>query len=210
MQTTSRKQLGELVSRFATETNWGQLGHDLLQSSVVELPSGEFGRRMTVFLRNGCRFEIKAPSALTIDRSKPFDPVKFIGEGWGIVEEDERALLLDVVDFSKVVFESGLHDGESGITSDVKFARLQQGGKIRLDAKIAQALFEEKGKTTLRFLYDTCGVDWMEFVGTVLRHDGDNLSCLGLCRSSDGSWDWNYFWLSDERGAADVSPLFAR
>ena len=206
----TRNQAIGLVSRLGTNIDWSQLDPRTLQDEVIDLSPAELGRRMTAFLKNGCRFEIKGPSQLVIDRTKPFNPEKFMGGlGWTMGEQDERALLLTEIDFSKVRFESGLKEGESTITGVEKLERLTQGGLIRPDANTGQALYEEKGQATLRFLYDTFGISWMELAGSVLRDSNGLLYSLCLYRIDDGSWDWDYYWLDSDRGASLISPLLA-
>lgn len=162
-----------------------------------------------LWFKNGCRLQIKAPGALAIDRAKSFDPVKFIDSGWSIVAEDVRSLALTEIDFTKVRFESGLKEGESSITGEQKLERLKTMPEIRLDAKIGQALYEEKGQPTLRWLHDNFGVSWFEMSGTVLRSSGGNRCFLCLGRDGGGSWDWRCLWLGRGRGRGNVSPLLA-
>ena len=176
----------------------------------------------TDFLKNGCRFTIKGPSVLVIDRSKPFDPAKFVGDGcsvWrgprdgkgleGDEAQDARSLALAEIDFSRVRFESGLIKSESTIVGEEKLVRLMAMPEIRLDAKFGQALYEESGQATLCFLHEHFGVSWLEFAGTVLRHSGGGRYFLCLDRRVDGSWNWRYYWLDSDRARDDVSPLLA-
>ena len=132
MKAVSRDQTNELGARFLKDTNWGALEHDALQQQVIQLPCDELGRRFTQFLKNGCQLTVKGPSALVIDCSLPFDPVKCIGKGWSIVEEDTRSLALAEVDFSKTRFESGLIGDESTISAAEKLKRLGGPPAIRL------------------------------------------------------------------------------
>lgn len=180
-------------------------------SDEFNLPINDLTARknLAAFFRNGCQLVVKGPSVLVVDRAAPFDPVKFIGSGWSVVEQDERSLALTEIDFSKVRFESGLKEGESVITGEVKLERLKELPEIRLDAKFGQALYEEKGQATLRFLHDTYKVTWMEFTGTVLRGSGGSRCSLFLYRLDDGSWRWDYYWLGYGRFAGCVSPLLA-
>jgi hypothetical protein len=153
---------------------------------------------------------VKVPARLfKVNRSQPFDPAKFVGRNWSIVEEDERSLAVIELDFSKVRFESGLQEGERYITGEEKLKRLMAMPEIRLDAKIGQALYEEKGQATLRFLHDHFGVSWMEFAGTVLRRSGGRRCFLCLVRHGGGSWGWHYGWLGLGRYRDYVSPLLA-
>ncbi len=207
----TRGQALELAGRFGVDTNWDSVDGDKLQTEVISLPRDELGRRFTAFVNNGCRFIIKGPSALVVDRSKPFDPVKFIGRGWEIVEQDERSLALTDIDFSGVRFESGHQEGEDTITGEVKLERLKAMPEIRLDAKIGQALFEEPGQATLRFIHDHFNVSWFELGGTVLRNSDGRRVFLYLYRFGDGSWSWDCDWLDSDRRRVrdDVSPLLA-
>ncbi len=205
----TRGQALELTARFGVDTNWDSIDGDKLQAEIISLPRDELGRRFTAFVKKGCRLVIKGPSALVIDRSKPFDPVKFIGRGWEVAEQDERSLALTGIDFSDVRFESGHQEGEGVITGEVKLERLKAMPEIRLDAKIGQALYEEPGQATLRFIYEHFGVSWFELGGTVLRGLGGGRYFLCLGRRDDGSWHWYYFWLVSDRLRDRVSPLLA-
>lgn len=198
------------MAALATNTDWGSIDFETadLQDRIVRNPK-EAGRLFAAWLQNGCRLFIKGPNALVVDRSRSFDPVKFIGKGWSIVEEDERALVLIEIDFSKVRFESGLREGESTIIGEQKLERIKAMPEIRLDAKIGQALYEEKGQPTLRFIYEYYGVSWFELAGTVLRLSDGSRYFLCLNRDDDGSWNWYYHWLDRGRNRDHVSPLLA-
>lgn len=54
----SRGQALQVTARVATQVNWEELDGDQLQTSVIDLPPEEFGRRFTRFLQNGGRVEI--------------------------------------------------------------------------------------------------------------------------------------------------------
>lgn len=222
MKSASPEQSRELIARFSTDTNWGAVHHDPLQSDVIQLSRDELGRRFTAFLNNGCQLVIKGPSALVIDRTRLFDPAKFIGKGssiWrgsadsngleGEEDQDSRSLALTEIDFSKVAFEHFLKEGESSITGEGKLIRMKADPCIRYDAKVGQALFEEKGQATLRWLYDTYGITWFELAGTVLRGSGGGRYFLYLDRDVGGSWNWDYRWLGCGRSAGGVSPVSA-
>jgi len=175
---------------------------------IKKLCEGDNPDKARKFLESGCQFVIKGPGALIIDRTKPFDPAKFIGAGWEIVEEDKSALKLTTIDFSNIRFESGIKEGEQVIDGEEKLKRLKRLG-IRLDAKSGQTLYEEKGQVTLRWLYDTYGITWFELSGTVLRGQVGNRCFLDLNRLGGGSWCWSYRWLGRGRDRGGVSPLLA-
>ena len=55
---------------------------------------------------------------LSIDRTKPFDPVAFIGnKGWRIEEQDEQSLALTEVDPAMIRLETCRTQSEEFITS---------------------------------------------------------------------------------------------
>lgn len=221
MKALSRDQLAELNGSFNNDTNWGAVDPDKVQVPFIELSKGERGRRWTAFLNNSGQLIIKGPSVLVADRSKPFDPVRFLGKGssiWrgpadgkgleGEEDQDPRSLALTEVDFSKVAFEHFLKGGESAITGEEKLVRMKADPRVRYDAGVGQALLDEKSQATLRFLHDTYGITWMEFA-TVLRDSDGDRAFLYLDRSGDGSWVWYYYWLGGVRNAKGVSPVSA-
>lgn len=128
---------------------------------------------------------------LAVDRSTPFNPVAFIGEGWSIVEEDERSLLLTEIDLTKIVFKTMLKDAESSVIGEEKLKRLIVSGSICLDAKVFQTLWEnqylipENWKKTNHFIH---------FEGTVLRGYCGN-RCVLYLFWHDGEWHWSFSWL---------------
>lgn len=81
---------------------------------------------------------------LQIDRSKPFEPVAFIGEGWSIIEQDERSLALTEVDLNKITFETTFRSGEVSVRGEEKKKRLIASAKVRIDAKVVQTLLEKE------------------------------------------------------------------
>ena len=191
-------------------------------AEIKRMCEGDNPTLLRRFLNNGCKFVMKGPSTLVIDRANLPTPEKFIGADWSIwrgpadgkglkgeEDQDPRSLTLTEVDFSKAVFDCPLHKGEQYITGEVKLAREKADSKIRLDFGIAMALFHEKGQATLRFLHDTYGVTWMEFTGTVLRHSSGCRYFLCLPRGDDGSWHWYCRWLDGDRSAARVSVRLA-
>lgn len=75
---------------------------------------------------------------LTIDRSEPFDPSRFLKrEGWEIAWQDERSLVLDKIDLDKICLDSLIKEKEFSISSETKFSRLKEvKDKTPLDATI--------------------------------------------------------------------------
>ncbi|TAK57792.1 hypothetical protein EPO17_01015 [Patescibacteria group bacterium] len=215
----------------------GQLEKNLLgdQGDVWEAELKKFLRKQTCWASKPKADKAKAktakitpPPPLVIDRTHPFDPSTFIGQGWtiwkgeasgnglsGEEEQDKRSLIITELDASKLTkegnFLTGLEGNESVIVGEKKLARLIVKA-IQADAKIAEALYKEEGQKTLRFLYDTLGVTWMEFLGTVLRGPGGGRFALCLCRLGSGGWGWCCDWLDSGRDAGNpalglASPL---
>src|SRR3989344_797976 len=198
----TRDQSQQVIATLMTNTDWSAIDFEAagLQDMIVRRPK-DAGAAFTAWLKNGCRLSVRGPNTLVIDRSRPFNPTRFIGKGWTIEEQDERALALTEIDFGAVRFESGLKEGEAAITGEEKLKRLKAGGVVRLDAKIGQTLYEENGQATLRFIHEHFGISWLELAGTVLRHPDGRRYCLYLCRYGDDPWRWRYGWLDYDRRA---------
>lgn len=220
MKPATRDQTHEVIARVIRNTNWGQLNGDSLQRTVIEMSGEEFGRRFTSFLQNGANFNLKGPNVLVIDRTNPFDPAAFIGSGWtiwrgakdgdglrGEEEQDARSLAMTEVDFSKVLFTACLKEGESYITGEEKLSRHAAANHVRLDARIVQALLEEKGQVTLDWLYVRFSITGFELPGTVLRGPDGFRYFLCLYRLVDGRCFWYYNRLDNNRSATSVSAL---
>lgn len=146
-----------------------------------------------------------------IDRSKPFDPERFIGKGWKIEEEDGRSLALTDVDFFRVHLVSCGELGRESLTGDERLARLRarKSEHIRLDAKIFQVLWENQWLIPRDFKFS-----YIFFDGTVLRSPGGLRYALFLwwdncrfefLRPRDGRWHWGFEPLFEERGRVYVS-----
>lgn len=162
--------------------------------------------------------KIESPGILTL---KPFTPEKFGCTIWkgpangkgleGEEEQDQRSLLkttFDPASITEANLQTGLETGELCISGEIKLARLIVKA-IQADARFAQTLLEEEGQKTLRFLHDTFGVTWLEFLGTVLRPPLGHRCALCLCRKDVGSWLWNYYWLDLDRNAHNPALGFA-
>jgi hypothetical protein len=137
-----------------------------------------------------------------IDRSTPFNPATFIGKGWTIKEQDERSLALTELDLIKIKLETTLEDIETSVRGEEKLLRLKAMNAIRLDARIAQILYEDPFRIPEEwkkyFIY---------FDGTILRNpDGDRYV---LCLYWNGHWEWNDDWLEEDCEADSPSAVLA-
>lgn len=171
------------------------------------------------------------PYELTIDRSKYFDPSDFTDKKdlkiwcgpknelglYGPQEQDQKSLLVDKVDFSGFTkqgnFLNGLRAGEDCITGEIKRWRLIRNS-IQADARIAEELYKQEGQQTLRFIYDSFGIENIEFLGTVLRSSRGRRCSLRLYRrsydGSNGSWFYYYSWLGYPSGAKSFALTLGR
>ena len=153
----------------------------------------------------------KQVDVITINRTRPFNPAEFIGEGWSIwrgpadgnglegdEEQDERSLKLTEVNFSKVRLETCLKGGESSVKGEEKLKRLKETNCIRLDAKIFQTLWQNQHLIPESWKEKTNGnTTYVFFDGTTLRGPFGRRIVLYLF-FRDGKWYWYYCWLEDD------------
>lgn len=124
---------------------------------------------------------------ITIDRSKPFDPVAFFGENYKIVEQDERSLSITRLNLNRVQFADMREPNEAVVPGEKKLERLKKARYIRLDLGMFQALWENKELIPRRWKKKTDGwsMTYIYFDGTVLFDEKQN------CRFVVGMvWDY--------------------
>ena len=154
-------------------------------------------------------FKAFCSRVIQIDRSVPFDPVKLLGQGWTIEEQDECSLALTQIDLANVKLESMLKKDESWIKGEEKLKRLKQAGYIPLDTKVFQTLLENKVLIPESWKEKTNGnTTYIFFDGTVLRGPGGHRCVLYLCWS-DGRWRWGCDWLGGDWYVSDPSAVLA-
>jgi hypothetical protein len=196
MPVPTREQSHAVMAILAQNVDWEALDMEVLQKKIVRNPK-QAGSDFTSFLESGGR----EPRILKIDRSSPFDPVSFLGEGWKVVEEDERALALTEIDLSKVYFDSMVKESELSISHKTKQKRLREGKNIPLDAKCLQTLWEDKHYIPelwrFRNSYGQKTLRDMNFDATILRRGNDQSSVLGLSFAC-GKWQWRT-WPCEDR-----------
>jgi len=146
---------------------------------------------------------------ITIDRTAPFDLVKFLGQDWAIDEQDERSLALTQVDLANVQLEHMLKKSESRIKGEEKLKRLKKAGHIRLDAKVFQTLWENQALIPESWKEKTDGcTTFIFFDGTVLRCPDGRRDVLSLCWGG-GQWYWNGRWLGRDWHVYGPSAVLA-
>jgi hypothetical protein len=162
-------------------------------------------------IRLGARVELILPSKLKIDRSQPFDPAKFIGEGWtiwkgpldgngleGDEQQDEKSLALTEVDLSHVSFLTMLRPNEPYMTSIESQKPLKAAGHIHADAMVFKTLWDNKELIPEIYKRLPNGdVRYMYFDGTMLRRSGGRRFILCLY-FDDGKWYWGVYDLDDD------------
>ncbi len=118
------------------------------------------------------------------------DPATFIGKGWKWADTyvDARSLALPRVDFSKVLFETCLEEGEARITGKEKLHRLLDKDDIRLDPRFGVTLFKEEGQKTLKRLCEERGITHLDFPGRVLVNRAGEHCLFYLYLHSDDTW----------------------
>jgi hypothetical protein len=195
------------MSILANNADWSALNSEMLQK-VIDNPK-TVGMQFTLFLKNGGKVIVVEPKIIPINRIYAFDPIAFIGQGWKIVEQDERSLALNEIDLSKILFETMLTPTETTITGEDKQKRLKHAGHIRLDAKIFQTLWENQHLIPESWKEKVNGnTKYILFDGTVLQNSHGHRYVLYLYWH-DGRWHWYYVWLVDAWYAGRPSAVLA-
>jgi hypothetical protein len=208
MSKASEGQALAVTASMAVDTQWDVVKKDILQK-FIELSPEQRGARFVAFLNNGGNLITCGPQVISIDRTKPFDPAIFIGEGWTIEEQDECSLALTEADLAKVRFESMFKSGESYVVGEEKLKRLKKAGHIRLDAKIFQTLWENQSLIPESWKEKINGnTRYIFFDGTILRDPRGNRYVLCLCWDG-GQWDWRCRWLGFDFDVDDPSAVLA-
>ncbi len=178
-----KDMLGQVVQKLV------KLSDDLLGIvfDLLEKLLGPNTMMWTSALKRFLRKENPWPKEIV--QAVPFDPVKFLGEGWSIEpDQDEESLALTEVDLSKVSLETGL---KAKITGEEKLKREKKRKVIRLDARFFMALWNDKTKIPEAWKEKTNGnTTYICFTGTPLRNLNDGrlfCVCVGVRVSGTGA-----------------------
>jgi len=158
------------------------------QAAII-MRGGELQRQFQQVLRDKVAAYRRVTEPHILAR-KPFDPEKFLGKGWKIVERvgQRSGSNLDV---EKIVWKDYLKKGESHSTHEERLWRIKANPKdTPLDEQDFLALYAEEGQLNLRWLYDTKGIIRFSFCGFVLQTPNGSECALCLGRHDDSSWGW--------------------
>lgn len=139
--------------------------------------------------------------------SNQFDPVAFIGDKYsywrgsaegngleGDVDQDERSVALERIDWSQVTFTHCLLGDEKSISGEEKIKRLKQTGHILFGANVFLSLWTDyqanKQNSVIEWLYHTNGLTCLDFLGTILRDEEGHRYIIYMYRD-DGEWRWS-------------------
>lgn len=136
-----------------------------------------------------------------------FNPEKDIARLWAFGDKTNGPLENDgITAFKRVIAKAATLPREEGYkllfaTGLVGTTWISLEDRIRIlsaramaDPNLLWSLYKEKGQKTLRYLYNTYGVTWMESLRRCVCFQGGNEHTLHLFRKKGGRWDWDYFW----------------
>ena len=139
---------------------------------------------------------------LRINRTKPFDSVHFIGEGWsiwrgpmdreGLDGEEQQcgeSLALTEVDIAKVARKTCLDTDETYVIGEELLLRLKNDKALLFDAEVCKTLYENQ-----HLIPDSWKGKCIYFFGTELRSRNGDRCVLCLCWY-DARWRVDYCWL---------------
>ncbi len=198
---TYDRQTGKFLAKVAE--NMPEMSDQIMQGWI------ENPKALQRFLEGLCPPDEVTANIILIDRTQPFDLVKFLGKEWTIEEEDEHALALTQVDISRIQLKNMLKKGENRIKGEEKLKRLKEADYIRLDTKVFQVLWEKQTLIPESWKKKTNGnTTFIFFDGTVLRNPLGNRYVLFLCWNG-GEWYWSYYWLELDWPVFDPSAVLA-
>lgn len=217
----SSGQARSLIGSFTVDTPWDNISVDI--QPFIELTPAERGERFAAFVRNQCQLIVGESKIISIDRTVPFNPAEFIGEGWtfwrgpadgngleGDLEQDSRSLALTEVDISKILLEVHLNGKETYTTGEERLKRLIATDRIRLDLGVFKTLWDNKALIPTRFKEKTNGnTTYIFFDGQTLRDPNGKRCTLCLFLGGDGAWYWYVDWLDDRRRVNNPSAVLA-
>ncbi len=138
-----------------------------------------------------------APSEPHILKREKFDPVKFLGEDYGVYKQvgtrTNSSLYAEQINFKHYIKED-----ETGTSGDERLKRIiATPADIQLDAQDFMALWNENDHATLEWLHATKKIHSLSCWGTIMQDTHGRPSVLHLFRfSTDGSWHWDCLFIN--------------
>jgi len=204
------EEFGQVIATLITNTDWKSIDFKTsgLQKSVIRNPV-EAGRQFALFLSNGGRVIIMETMTLFIDRTEPFDRVKYLGKEWVIDEQDERSLALSQIDVSKIDLQTMLNGKEEHLDGEKSLGRLKEISHICLDAKVGQILYENQDMIPTSWKQKIAGrTIRIYFSGTIFRNSHGLRSILCLFWKGQ-RWHLYHDWLDYDHTIIDRFAVLA-
>ncbi len=170
---------------------------DLLNTEGLDLiieNAADAGKHFTHFLDTLGQImhdELSSTRIINIERKQLFDPVQFMHHrGLEIAEQDERSVMLEKIDISKIALVSMLGT-DTVITGNEHLKRLKKAGHIRLDARIFQTLWENQELIPEVWKGTKKVAKHIFFDGTILKNQFGKY-VIGMFWDRDNRWSWTY------------------
>lgn len=207
------------MHEFALALDKAGFNADLVQR-VVGSRGNKSAKAMYAAIND--KAEVVEPKIITIDRSTPFNPAKFIGKGWSIwrgpadgnglegeEEQDTQSLAITELNPSKIRLVSTLREGETVVGGEENLRRLREANHVCLDAGIFQTFWNHKELIPPLSKELTNGATtYIFFAGTTLRSPDGDRHVLYLF--FDGSlWRWFCRWLANDWHVSRPSAVLA-
>ncbi len=110
----------------------------------------------------------KEITMLYIDRTRPFNPSYFLGEGCSIKKEDERSLKICKLDPNKISLITTCKNSERSISGEENTVRLITSGAILLDALVFKTLWKNR-HLVQEIWVPMLGIEYIHFNGTTFQ-----------------------------------------
>jgi hypothetical protein len=186
-KTDTFEQIIDISATRGDSDTTGSRERDLIIRS-----SNDAGERFTSFFKTVGKSivdEGRRSRVIRINRRQLFDPLRFIERRcFQIAEQDERSVILDEIDASKISLESMLN-GETAISGEEHLKRLKQTGYVRLGASIFQTLWENQHLIPEHWKGTLKDRKHIFFDGTVLKNRCGRYA-ISMCWSIDKGWKW--------------------
>jgi len=185
-------KLEHIMDVLAESVDLKAIGMEELDLAIQSVD--EVGNRFSNFLRTLGTLIVhtgRRTRIARIDRTKVFDPVRFMDHpDLRIEEQDQRSIMIEEIDPSDISLESMLRD-ETVIGGEEHLKRLKQKGYVRLDAGIFEVLWENKHLIPEGWKGTFHDPKYIFFDGTVFRNQYGRF-VISMYWDKDKKWNWTY------------------